>query len=921
MKKFLLQISIVTCIFMLITSVLNAGTTGKITGVVTDQESGEPLPGINVMIDGTTMGAATDIDGVFVINNIPPGIYSVVASGVGFQKQMYTDVKVSADFTTKIDFVMSTDIIEVETIVVRAEAAMVRKDLTSSQTNVDASQIEALPVESVTGLLTLQAGITQGTGGELHIRGGRSTEIQYTINGVSISNPYSNSRAVSIATNAIQELSVISGTFNAEYGNALSGIVNTVTKEGSDKYKGSFSFYTGDYLSNNTDIFYKIDDFNPVNEMVFEGTLGGPIPCLGKKFSFFLSGRYNKDQGHLYGIREHNVSDRYYISPTNSDSIYIQSTGDGAEFPMNPYEGLSTTGKLTYKPISTMKINYDVIYSKSQAKYYSHAYKYLPDARPTGYSWGLVNSLELRHAISNYTFYTLRGSYNVDDYKSYLYPLEDEDGDPVDFHAGMNPNDYYPSNKYQPSEYLNTPVNYTFYVGGTPRGHSYQRTNSTQLKFDITSQLTNHHEAKFGIEYKTHELNYESFTILRDTSVNLTPVIPDVSTSYRDSYVRTPTEFSAFIQDKIEFDEIILNLGVRMDYISPDARYSTNTFYPSPNDPELPSYIDANSLLADAEAKYHISPRFGVSFPITDQGIIHFSYGHFVQMPPFRYLYANPQFEWSATSQQYGNADLKPEKTVTYELGLQQQLMEDLALHVTGYYKDVRDLLSSQQIRIDENSTYYKYVNKDYANIKGIIVSVAKRPTPQDMLGFTLDYTFQVAEGNDTDSDAFFLDLLSGRQSEKVPIPLGWDQRHTLNGTVSFGEVDNWNVTLVGVLSTGLPYSPVLFDNQVYLKPNSGRRPMKGSVDLRAEKTFKLDQFSLTFFAKVFNLFDTQNENLVYSSTGRSGYTLDKTLATSEETNRLSQINPGLHSADEYFVRPDYYSSPRQVRLGVTVDF
>lgn len=920
MKYILLRLSFLFC-FLFASISLFAGTTGKITGVVTDAETGEALPGINIIIEGTTMGAASDIEGHFLINNIPPGNYVVLASGVGFQKKKFIDVKVAVDFTTRLDFTMSTDIIEVETVVVQAEAPIVRKDLTSSYTSYDASQIESLPVESVSEILTLQAGITRGTGGELHIRGGRSSEIAYTVNGVSVSNPFDNSQSVSIATNAIQELSVVSGTFNAEYGNALSGIVNTVTKEGGSKFTGSLSFYTGDYLSNNTNIFQNINDFDPVNNIVNEVTLGGPIPATSEKVSFFLSGRYRKNKGYLYGVRQHLPSDSGWTNDFDANDIRIAQNGGGSLVPMNPSEGLNATGKLTFRPISTLKINYDVIYSGGESQSYNHAYKYNPDGDLNYYSWGLVNTLEIRHALSNTTFYSLRGSYSIDDYSQYLYPLLDSDGNEVNFHAGMDPTLYHADPRYQPTHKLNTVANYTFLHGGTSMGHYYQRTYSTTLKFDITSQVSKNHEVKFGVEYKSHNLNYESFSVLRDTTVFTTPTIPSITSASRNSYSKDPVEFSTYLQDKMEFESLILNIGLRYDYFDAKSQYSTNTFYPTPNHPELPYDIDPNSLLADAEAKHQFSPRLGVSFPITDKGIIHFSYGHFFQIPPFRYLYTNPYFKFSYNDQQYGNANLNAEKTVTYELGLQQALTEDLAFNVTTYYKDVRDLLTSQQIRVAEDETYFMYVNKDYANIKGVILSLTKRRTAQDNLGFSLDYTFQVADGNNTDADAFFLDLSSDRQSEKVPIPLNWDKRHTLNGTISFGDPNNWNVTLVGRVGTGLPYNPLLVKGQVILKPNSGRRPMQTTIDLLAEKTFEIGDFRLNVFAKVFNLFDTSNENSVYSTTGRSTYTLEKSYGTAERTNELAQFIDGLHSADEYFVRPDFFLSPREVRLGVSLEF
>src|SRR5690606_28799803 len=232
-------------------------------------------------------GAATNIDGFYIINNLPPGSYTINVSAVGYQKQQFVGVKISADFTTQLDAELSTESVELQTIVVQAQAPMVRKDLTSSHTTIDAGQIESLPVESVSDLLTLQAGINQDESGRIHIRGGRSTEVAYTVNGVSINNPYDNSRSVVIATNAIQELSVVSGTFNAEYGNALSGIVNTVTKEGGSNYSGKLSSYSGENLSTRKSTFFNIDAVDPLNNYVVEGTLSGPVPFTDNAVTFF----------------------------------------------------------------------------------------------------------------------------------------------------------------------------------------------------------------------------------------------------------------------------------------------------------------------------------------------------------------------------------------------------------------------------------------------------------------------------------------------------------------------------------------------------------------------------------------------------------------------------------------------------------
>ena len=912
MKKLLLSIIIVLSIFFSLLSVkVYAGVTGKIAGKVIEAETREALIGINVLVEGTTLGAATNIDGTYVINNIEPGVYSLIFSSVGYQKKMITNVRVSSDFTTRIDVQLLTEAINLGTIVVEAERPLIRKDLTSSQTSIDDSQIKNLPVENITQILSLQAGITKGSGGELHIRGGRSTEIAYNVNGVSAINPYDFGRTVQISTNAVQELSVVSGTFNAEYGNALSGVVNTITKEGGSKYKGTLTYYTGDYISSAKNTFFNIDDVNPINNQVVEGTFGGPIPFLEDNFSFFLSGRYDSDKGYLYGIRQHTVYDSLSRDPVYANVLYLAQTGDNSIVSMNPSEDLNTSAKITYKPIAAIKINYDVVFSNSKYQSYAHDYKYNPDANYKRFQWGIINSLEYRHAISNTTFFSLKGSYNIYDFKRYLFPLLDASGNEVSYHPGMDLSVLHANPRYQPVDKSNSYSSYTFVSGGTQPEHFYQRSYSSEIRFDITSQITNQHEVKFGLKSKWDTMDFVFFEVLRNRNNYLTPTIPDPNNQKGsiDIYSRSPKQFSGYLQDKMEFESMILNAGLRLDYFNANAVYAPDPFKPTEN-------------LTNSEGKLTISPRLGISFPITDQGIIHFSYGHFYQLPPYRYLYTNPEFEDIAAAPVYGNANLNPEKTVTYEVGLQQQLNETLAFNVTGFYKDVRDLLAIQEIRISSNSIYQKYVNKDYGNIKGITFSLTKRKLPDDLFGASLDYTFQVAEGNETGSDAFFIDLQSGRQSEKIPVPLSWDQTHTLNGVITFGGTKDWNITITTSLSTGLPYSPRLYEQQIYLRSNSGRKPFTANADLLFNKSFPIiNTTTLTLFLKVFNLFDTQNERYVYDDTGRAIYSLEETKGGPQATNKISEKYPGIKSATEYFNRPNYYSVPREVRVGFTVEF
>ncbi len=260
-----------------------AGVTGKIAGRVTDSESGDGLPGTNVIIEGTNLGAATDLDGNYTILNVPPGLYTVQFSFIGYQAVHVKGVRVNVDLTARINRQLQPSALELGAVAVFGERnPLVRQDLTNTLVAVTAEQIEALPVDQIRDVIVLQAGIVQDNEGALHIRGGRSNEIAYQVNGISINNPLSNLQGVGLATNAVQEVSVSAGTFSAEYGNALSGVINFVTKDGGPDYSGSFRASSGGNFSSREDIFFNVDEVDVLNHSRVEWTFGGPVPFLGK---------------------------------------------------------------------------------------------------------------------------------------------------------------------------------------------------------------------------------------------------------------------------------------------------------------------------------------------------------------------------------------------------------------------------------------------------------------------------------------------------------------------------------------------------------------------------------------------------------------------------------------------------------------
>lgn len=343
---------------------IEAGTTGKIVGRVADKDTGEPLIGVNVQIVGTFLGAASDIDGTFIIMQVPPGKYTLEVSYLGYKTQNIENVGVSIDLTTKLSVGMQSEIMMSDDVVlVVAEREMITRDMTASQSVVGDKEIEALPIQELDDVLAIQAGVTQGRDGAIHIRGGRSEEISYMVDGVQVSDGYSGAMAVEVENNSVQELQVISGTFNAEYGRALSGIINIVTKDGGDEIRGSATVYAGDYYSTSTDVFPHIDDFDPIGSFNGQFSLDGPVPFTNNSLKFFVTGRYFRDDSYINATRLFNPSDSSNFSADNPDDWEIEQTGDGAAVAFKGTEKYSFLGKLSYRINSQIRLSTNLVYS------------------------------------------------------------------------------------------------------------------------------------------------------------------------------------------------------------------------------------------------------------------------------------------------------------------------------------------------------------------------------------------------------------------------------------------------------------------------------------------------------------------------------------------------------------------------------
>lgn len=864
-----------------------AGITGKVAGQIIDASTQEPLIGVNVTIDGTRFGAATDESGLYVILNIPPGTYTIKILMIGYQTEVINNVHVSSDYTTTINARLNNEIIEGEQVIVTADRPLIQNDLTSTAAAIPESRISELPAEEMEQFLKLQAGVTVDTKGEIHIRGGRSTEIAYLIDGIPVTDGFDHSQAIDVENSSIQELQVISGTFNAEYGQAQSGIVNIITKKGTRKFSGALSVYSGDYLSNHSNLFYNIDNINFLAEKNIIGRLSGPIPALDG--TFFVASRGTISDGWLYGQRE-------YAMPVLSNEIKGHTTGnsnthpgDNAFIPMNDAKRQSWHGNISVNVLENFPLSWSFFYNKSNERKYDQRFARLPDGDSRSYLESWDHNICLSYLLSPSTFFEAKYSIFNKNTQSYLYKNPD---DRRYIFPAISTEQVYRRYLLEGLEYVTNQSN----------NEQYTINNRTEIyKLDFTSQIQQQHLLKAGAEYKHYMLDYEYFEVINrpDNKIEniFIPFVDDVSTTRHDNYTNKPVEASLYLQDKIEYNEIVINAGLRYDY------FDSHGYLPSVPDQKTGNKLSAP--LKRASVKQQYSPRFGLAFPISEQGVIHFSYGHFTQIPDFRSLFWNSEYEirLGALSTEVGNPDLKPEQTVSWELGIQQQIASDMAIYATVYFKDIKNLLGQEIIRLKGGQAYARYINRDYGNVRGITVALEKRPT--HFLSANVDYTYQIAMGNASDPFAVFTDNQGTppRESEKQVVPLNWDQRHTINATTIFAKPNQWGISFIMQAGSGLPYTPTDPDRSLRIAfENSERKPVTFNVDVMGHYDFHLGDLKSSLFVKAYNVFDIKNEIDVFTDTGRANFT--------------HALNYQLGDR-----RPDFYSAPRLVLVGMQFEF
>ncbi len=828
-------------VLALMCSMAFAGTTGKISGVVKDKDTKQPLPGVNVVLEGTTLGAATDANGRYFILQVPPGSYNLIVTMMGYQSTKATSVKVSVDLTTTQNFEISSKVLELgEAVEIIADRPLIQKDGVTTMQIAEAELVENMVADDYKDVLTLNSGVTKSQirdasfssnnesgEGQFFVRGGRGNELAVMVDGMYVRDGITGGLGTEVSTSAIEELQLISGNFNAEYGNAMSGVLNLVTQEGgsatSFKVRGLtdalFGKPTRDYTFEERD---KLLEEKGMLERSNWGTnqaqvsLGGPVPGFGSKLRYFLSGEYNETNGYIGNLQD--------------------------EFARRG------TAKLTYAPSSKTKFTVTANGNSEDMEIYEHLfahqglYRYRIGSDTLDHNFAGNDHLETRvysglfgwtQSLSNNAFFEFKLQYFT---RSFFDGVRRE----PDEYSLLTYND---GEDFAPS-------------GDDPR-YLDQENRSWQGKLDLTWQANANHNLKGGLD----------FNALRIWRKQLLTG-GDIQNSRIDHYTFKPVEAAIYVQDKMEFKDLIINAGLRVDYFDPADSIA----------------VDSNAPLGArrvADTHLRLSPRLGLAHPVTDRANLHFSYGHFYQNPEYNKIVFNRLRFVDIFRPTLGNADLKPQKTVSFEVGWDQQLTDYLAISATGFYKDYENLISTDPYPNARPAAVTYYVNQDFANSRGLQIDLRTRRYHHVASFFS--YTIQRAEGNSSSPLDTRNDLLA--RPPRVPVKkliiLDWDRPHVFNFNLdwrynqgegpSFGGsrwLQNFGVNLTGRFNSGFPYTPTDSRGQRIADENTARAPSTWQLDLRVDKLFNVAGIELGIFSEITNLTNRRNVVEVWTDTG-----------------------------------------------------
>jgi outer membrane receptor protein involved in Fe transport len=928
---------------------------GKLSGVVKDRETGEPLPGVNVVIQETFLGASTDVDGFFVVLNVPAGTYTVAFDYIGYQPVNVENVRVVVDITKRLDMELQPTAIEIEdAVVVVAERPFFEVAATNTVRVLDSEEIERMPVQGVNSIVAINAGVVvrdgagdvnNNSGGltdnaTVNVRGGRGNETLVIVDGVPYNDLLMGNVTGTIPDEAIEQVSSQLGGFSAKYGSAQAGVVNLTTKSGGAKFFGGLDAISSEF----TDAY----NYNAVT-----GFLGGPIIPGNPKYTF-------------YGTLEYiNAGDD---TPRSSGLKIPSANIDQKAMPNNESELWRFTGKVDAK-LSQFKVTLSANGSFRDSRDYIHRYaKDNSEHFPRWVDDVIGGSVRLSHILNPTTFWdlTFHGKFTdhkrgdgvwFDDIDAYGDSTRNQDELDVTLELGDGDRVRTDENRvfFANGRVSNRWLVYEILTGGADFNFTKQYKNHL-LELGVTGERSQVRYYDIGpVEFsqdkddptQTEEVRYTKavrrfygYDIFGD-KIDKTQFRTVEGDRFEEAAPKRPYLLGAYLQDKIEFQDFILNFGLRWDYFDTDTkrlRDPENIFGFGPN----PNRLDEEDF-EQAPAESYISPRFGFAFPVTLYTVFHAQYGIFRQRPRYFDIYDswnNIDIIEQRDGQGQNHGHINMEKTTSYEFGFKQQIGNVASLDLTAYYRNVQGLVNLRTERTvfgQTTRTYISKVNQDFGTIKGLAFSFNLRRLGP--ISTKIDYTLAVSEGTGSDPSSSRVATFRNPDNE-VPLAiasLDFDQRHTFTASVDIrankGEggkiLEDSGVNFLFVLNSGRPYTPLdqvnaLNDNTQWGSTtqyvNTANAAGIFRIDLRADKNIRFGKIQLTPYLWIQNLLDLENFNTVWPSTGQPDNTAF--LETPEGEELLRSSPEGFESDYRALERdPQNYGLPRIIRLGLKVKF
>ncbi len=878
-----------------------AGATGKIAGRV--MEHGSPLGYANVIVLGTKQGAASDENGNFVIAGVPVGTYQVKMIATGYDP-VIQQVQVNAGQTASLTFTVgaSKTVKTLEEIEVRAEKKIDTKSSTTKQT-INSEKLQEIPVDNLSQAVATKAGIV-AQGGELHFRGGRGGEVKYQFDGVEATDPAFGGSA-NIATLAVAGADVLSGGFDAEYGNALSGVISVTTKEGSDHFSGDVRWDTDRY----GDPTKTFDDFDK-----FTFGFGGPTPI--KNLTYFAT--YEGTFANAY--------------PRSNLTQPRRTLLDFVQFGNRANNQVNTNFKLAYRVNTKNKVTFETINNHTISTAYNHMWSrkgYVQVLFDTTRVVGQPDKITPRYGSwsptqvdSTYSAMNMADHYpTLDDrFQQFTSVWTNQLSDKSVWTtrvSNLNFHTLYSVGQKEPWEYdtqspfywngnlaYGTENNPYFATHGDYPVYFNRNTQVWNVKSDFTTRRWKQHTVKTGLEGKYNRVQNLSLNSPNGESNGLPG-------GTRSDYVNYNPEGAAYVQDRWEFEGLVLNAGIRYDLFTPGQQIALV---------DLPS---------GRRYKQQFSPRLGIAYPVSDRDVLSFHYGWTYQTPARSFVFENRGISSSVGIK--GNPDLEPETNIAYQAGVQHLFSRDISGQFSVFFKDIYGLITTRQERDDSGNLVNVYFNGDYASARGFEASLSKSFSHK--FSADINYTYSIATGVASDPNQA-LQFFNGGVLY-LPIseqPLDWDQRNTISLNATIRDPGKWGFRMLWTYGSGFPFTPT-FRNDRRPDPvlnNSRRMPSESRLTIDGDKYYKVWGQNVTLFVDARNVLDAKNiaslsvgsyPNPNVNTAGGDDYMIYYTETGRAGGAYLQDLN-GDGVPDWVPVHdPRVFEEGRSVRMGVSIAF